>query len=223
MAACAAVSLVRRWPSAARLSIVGAACEAFAYLDVLQWPASFLAGLAVLPLLVRYVPALSWLRPAFPWLRRGAIDRMTAMLIGGVSVVAGTALVLWFALLRPDVRDLVHMIPPMPKWALPFAGLGFSAANAVAEEAVYRGVALDALDAAFGAGVPSVLLQAVAFGCLHLHGFPRGVIGVVLAATFGLMLGAIWRRARGMLAPWLAHVFADVAIVAILVVHAGLL
>lgn len=34
--------------------------------------------------------------------------------------------------------------------------------------------------------------------------------------VYGLMLGAIRRRSMGMLAPWLAHVAADIVIFAIL-------
>jgi hypothetical protein len=60
------------------------------------------------------------------------------------------------------------------------------------------------------------VVQAVAFGLIHWRGFPRGLDGVVLATVYGLMLGAIRRRTGGLLAPWLAHVFADVVILALL-------
>ncbi len=50
---------------------------------------------------------------------------------------------------------------------------------------------------------------------MHLHGFPRGWSGVVLASIYGVMMGALCRRARGLLAPWAAHLFADLAIVAV--------
>lgn len=214
MAACAVLSLIERWPSAARLSIVGASCELFVYLPTgIRWPLTFLLGLAVLPIAARFTP---WLRPAFPWLRRGALDRSTVALIAGVVVVSATALVLWFVLLHPDVSDLRRQLPSMPVWALPFVALGFATVNAMAEEAVYRGVVFEALDATLGAGISTIVLQAVAFGCLHLYGFPRGAVGVVLAAIYGLMLGVVRRRAGGMLAPFIAHVFADVTIVTIL-------
>ncbi|MCP5113866.1 MAG: CPBP family intramembrane metalloprotease, partial [bacterium] len=48
------------------------------------------------------------------------------------------------------------------------------------------------------------------------HGFPRGGIGVGLATVYGLILGLVWNRSRGMLAPWVAHVLADSTIVGIL-------
>ncbi len=214
MGACAVIALVMRWPSAARLSIVGAACELVVYLPTnIPWPLTFLLGLLVLPLMARGLP---WLRPAFPWLRRGVIDRTTIALIAAIVLTSATALIGWFVLFHPDVSDLRRMIPSMPLWAFPFAALAFASANAVAEEAVYRGVVQEALDDAFGVSVAPLVLQAIAFGCLHLRGFPRGIVGVGLAAIYGLMLGAVRRRSHGMLAPWIAHVFADVTIFTIL-------
>jgi len=62
-----------------------------------------------------------------------------------------------------------------------------------------------------------VFLQAIAFSALHLQGgFPRGVVGVGLAFVYGLLLGALRRRAGGLLAPWVAHVFTDLAIAGIM-------
>jgi hypothetical protein len=55
---------------------------------------------------------------------------------------------------------------------------------------------------------------------MHFRGVPGGAIGVALAATYGWMLGALWLRAGGMLAPIVAHVAADVVIMAIMLVLA---
>jgi len=93
----------------------------------------------------------------------------------------------------------------------------FSMINAAVEETIYRGVLLHALDAALGAGWAAVGVQAAPFGLMHLHGFPRGWIDVGLATIYGLMMGILRRRARGMLAPWVGHVAVDTSIVAILV------
>jgi membrane protease YdiL (CAAX protease family) len=93
----------------------------------------------------------------------------------------------------------------------------FAMLNGALEELVYRGVLLSALDAALGASALSLALQAIAFGAMHIHGFPSGAAGVGLASIYGLMLGLVRRQARGMLGPWLAHVLADVTIGAILV------
>jgi membrane protease YdiL (CAAX protease family) len=94
-------------------------------------------------------------------------------------------------------------------------GLIFSMVNAAVEEGAYRGVILHALDRSLGPGFTALLLQALAFGAIHIKGFPRGWIGVGLACIYGLLMGVIRRRAGGMFAPWIAHVFTDVVIAGI--------
>lgn len=103
----------------------------------------------------------------------------------------------------------------MPRWHLGLlipVGLGFAMLNAAIEESVYRGIFMQGLDAALGAGRLAVILQAVPFGLIHLDGIPGGWAGAGMAMVYGLMLGAIKRRAQGMLAPFLAHTLADVVI-----------
>jgi len=103
----------------------------------------------------------------------------------------------------------------LPLGVLIVGGLIFSMANAAVEEAAYRGVFLHALDSSLGPGFAALLLQALAFGAIHIRGFPRGWLGVVLACIYGLLMGVIRRRAGGMFAPWIAHVFTDIVIVGI--------
>jgi membrane protease YdiL (CAAX protease family) len=108
-------------------------------------------------------------------------------------------------------------MPSMPLWLLPLVGIGFAIGNAAMEEFVFRGVIMQAIDSAFGAGWLSVIVQAWLFGVMHfLQGFPNGWWGLAMTFVYGIMLGAIRRRAQGMLAPWLAHVCADMVIFAIL-------
>jgi len=96
-------------------------------------------------------------------------------------------------------------------------GLIFSMFNAAVEEGAYRGVILHALDRSLGPGFAALLLQALAFGAIHIRGFPRDWLGVGLACIYGLLMGVIRRRAGGMFAPWIAHVFTDVVIAGIVV------
>jgi uncharacterized protein len=98
---------------------------------------------------------------------------------------------------------------------LVLGGLLFSIVNAAVEEGAYRGVIMAALDKSIGSGVASMLLQAAAFGILHINGFPRGWIGVGLASVFGVLMALIRRRSQGMIAPWAAHVCTDIVIVGI--------
>jgi membrane protease YdiL (CAAX protease family) len=68
-----------------------------------------------------------------------------------------------------------------------------------------------------------LVLSSLSFGLAHYRGFPSGLPGVSLAFTYGLMMGVLRWRAAGLLAPWGAHVFADIVIytmVALMVVLA---
>jgi len=165
-------------------------------------------GLAAL-----YAPA----RNAFAWVRLGSFAPEVRWLVLFTVLVSASALVVWYQLARPDVSMFRARIRPLPLLVLPLAGLGFATVNAAAEEAVYRGFIQCALESSIGFGAAALLLQALAFGLWHINGFPRGGAGVVLAFVYGLMLGMIRRRAGGMLAPWAAHVCADVVIFSILV------
>jgi CAAX protease family protein len=95
-------------------------------------------------------------------------------------------------------------------------GAIFALVNAGAEEAAFRGVLMDALTSAVGiAG--AVVIQAIAFGLVHYpHGLPNGTWGAILSGVYGLMLGLLRLRAGGMLAPWIAHVAADLTIFVLL-------
>jgi membrane protease YdiL (CAAX protease family) len=89
--------------------------------------------------------------------------------------------------------------------------------NAAVEEGAYRGVVLQALDASLGRKVPALVGQAVAFGALHLQGFPRGWLGVGLACGYGWLMGDLRMRAGGLLASWLVHVLTDIVIVGVVI------
>ena len=107
-------------------------------------------------------------------------------------------------------------VPLNPIWLLVPGALIFALLNAAIEEAAYRGVVLAALDVALGPGVAAIALQAIAFGALHVHGFPRGALGVGLACLYGLALGAL-RRRSGASWPWIAHALTDLVIAGIVV------
>jgi membrane protease YdiL (CAAX protease family) len=110
----------------------------------------------------------------------------------------------------------------MPPWLLPLAGVAFALVNSAVEEAIFRGIFLQALESAVGAGIISLVMQAGIFGWLHYSevGFPKGLAGVAMASVYGLWLGYLRYRSRGMLAPWLAHAGTDIAVFAIVVTSA---
>jgi len=69
--------------------------------------------------------------------------------------------------------------------------------------------------------LPAVALQAVSYGLQHTQGFPSGPLGVTLATIYGLVLGVVRLKANGLLAPWLAHVVADLTIIALIAWYAA--
>jgi membrane protease YdiL (CAAX protease family) len=188
------------------------------------WPAGWPLYL-LCPFLLYMVVAVAVppFRKTLGWPCAGRFDPTVGLLIAATILLSSGALVVWFLLSRPDVGRWVAAIPAWPVPLLVVAGLGFSVLNAVIEEAIYRGVLMQALDAVFGVGYLSVVLQAVPFGLVHLAGVPNGVFGAGMAGVYGLMLGLIRRRARGMLAPIATHVLADVVIFTMLALRRSVL
>jgi hypothetical protein len=131
--------------------------------------------------------------------------------------VSATGLLVWFILWKPDLTHFLSSIPSWNPTLLIFEGIGFALLNAAMEESFFRGVLMQALDETLGPGMPSVILQAVALGLLNIEGIPGDLLGVVMAMIYGVMLGAIRRRSRGTLAPFVTHVVADLVIFVILV------
>jgi len=172
------------------------------------------------------LPLLAWglVVIPLPALRRAARipvglwpDRATVWLIVVTVVGSAIALVVWHQLLRSDLSDLIAMIPAMPALLLPLACLGFAIVNAIIEELIWRGILWDML-AKVTSNAPLVIgLQAVSFGLFHIHGFPRGAIGVAMATVYGMFLGVIRHRTQGLGAVVVTHVFADIVIFVILI------
>jgi membrane protease YdiL (CAAX protease family) len=164
-------------------------------------------------MLARWSP---WFRRAASWVKRGEIDARVVALSTGFVVLAGSALLFWFYLFKPNLKDIVEGFVPDVSLPLLICGaVAFAMVNALVEEIAYRGVLMEGLHRGTGSLAFAVVGQAVAFGTLHIHGFPRGVVGVGLAIIYGLMMGVLRIRSRGMLAPWLAHVLTDGIIFAI--------
>jgi membrane protease YdiL (CAAX protease family) len=177
------------------------------------WPFRLLVPVLVYGLAAFLIPGL---RQGVAWLRPGRWDRRGRLEFLAVVAVSTAALWAWYFLAEPGLDVFLIAIPRWHPVGLALLALGLALLNAAIEEAIYRGVVMHSLEAALGTGVWSLLVQAVAFGALHLLGMPGGWIGVAMAAAYGVMLGWLRRRSQGMLAPYLAHVLADVAIFGIL-------
>ena len=72
---------------------------------------------------------------------------------------------------------------------------------------MFRRAVLEDLSAIWGAG-PAVVVQAVLCGAAHWAGFPSGGVGMLMAAAWGLVLGILRLRTRGIIVPYLVHVIA---------------
>jgi CAAX protease family protein len=162
---------------------------------------------------------VAWLRRASAWARRGALDAAILGLVAAIVIVSALAVVAWYVIVQPDLGDLVRtFVPNQALWVLAPSTIVLAMVNAAIEEAAYRGVLLSALDATLGPGLAPLVLQAIAFGALHLYGgFPRGASGAVLAFVYGLLLGALRGKAGGLLAPWIAHVLTDLVIFSVVI------
>jgi CAAX protease family protein len=206
----------RRAPAATSLGVLFAICLALAVAGVGPQQTLLAAAFSMYAVVIVRV---QWLRGGATWLRIGTLSGRLAALGAGVAAGSAVALLTWYATFRPDLADLVRTyIPAWPLWMLVPGAIAFSLVNAALEEAAYRGVVLEALDAAIGPGVGAVVLQATAFGALHFEGgFPRGTVGVGLAFVYGLVLGVLRRKTGGLVVPIFTHVLTDLVIVGIVI------
>jgi membrane protease YdiL (CAAX protease family) len=211
----AVLAWYKRCRAAAPFSTFCVICLGLALSGVPYFQVVLGLGLLCYAGIVRGVP---WLRGTATWARWGSFDATVGLLAVAAWLLAAVALLSWYLLLHPNIADIIEaFVPALPLGLLIAGGLIFSMVNAAVEEGAYRGVILHALDRSLGPGFAALLLQALAFGAIHITGFPRGWLGVGLACIYGLLMGVIRRRAGGMFAPWIAHVFTDVVIAGIVV------
>lgn len=205
-------------------------CVLLFFLMSFAWRVFMLVNfeLSALQLLVLFMlaTAMVWpfqaTRAVFSWVKIGKIDRATWLLLYLTGVISTGALILW-AFWTKDLGAGLRMVQGLsqyPAWLIFFIGIPlFALLNAFAEEIVYRGVLQEALMRVFAFPI-AILLQASAFAAIHVaSGFPNGIAGYVMVLAYGTMLGYLRLRSAGMLAPYLAHVLADLVIGAFLCVQ----
>jgi membrane protease YdiL (CAAX protease family) len=173
------------------------------------WPLLWLVPVTVYGTVVAVVPPL---RATFrPWLF-GQVTAPSAIATSVIAAGACAVLTAFQVFMRPDVSAYAGFLPVSWLGGAVVAGVLFSVVNALLEEVIFRGILFDAVEAQWGIGV-AVVATAGLFGFGHLHGYPPGPLGAVLAGLFGLCLG--WLRAvtGGIGQPIVAHVAADATIV----------
>jgi membrane protease YdiL (CAAX protease family) len=186
---------------------------------LLVWPLYLLVPLLGYALTVACVAPL---RRSVNWLRlgRGGWDVAAATVV--IIVLASTALVLWYVLYKPELSRITEVLRNRSYTFLILIGVVFSIFNALLEEILFRGILYEALDAEYGLWM-AVVVQGVIFGIIHAQGFPNGVLGVVMASLYGVMLGWLRHFSGGMLWPFVAHIFADATIFLLLLFDMGYL
>ncbi len=201
------VAYAWRRPSAAGgMAMVVAMLVLLSGISPLLWQLNMGAALGALALASRWRPELG-----APMLQLGRLAIGSAL---ACALVTPVALVGWVVLMRPDVSNVVSAIPDASLAVLLVGGLAFAVVNALLEEWIWRGVFQPRLTRLFTPAM-AILLQAVSFGVAHAWGFPRGLVGVLLVAVWGTMLGWLRHHTHGLLAVVLAHIVADATIAAL--------
>jgi len=206
-------ALARKLPSFRGHALVWSALGVFVALRV-PWPVSLILPSLLVPALKRWLPSLRDIASSFSW---GRLDTGTCLMAGGIVVVSSAALVGWFFWGGADVSDIAALVPRRPLPLLLAGSLVFSIANAFWEELLMKWLLWDGAARVMGGRAFVITFQAGLFGLLHFHGFPRGWLGVSLAAAYGLLLGLVRARSGGLLALILAHICADFTICLLLV------
>jgi membrane protease YdiL (CAAX protease family) len=185
----------------------------------LLWPALPWPWHLLLPLLVYAGTAF-----AIPPLRRTA-PRLAVGRLGGaplacalaLSVMVAAVLIGFHYFVNPDIEELAKQIPLTMFGNVLFAGVCFSVVNALLEELVFRGVlwevVADEWNTPLALGVTAVL-----FGLGHLHGYPPGSVGAILAGVYGVALGLLRWWAGGLGLATACHISADATIFTLLAV-----
>jgi len=178
------------------------------------WPLPGLVGVLV------YVLARTLASEKIPshptGLRLGRLAAVDVWMVAGVVLTSASVLLVFFRLAPPRIGTGASLLTTLPAWSVVVAGVAFALVNALVEEVLFRGAVLHHLGRVVGRW-QAVGVQALAFGMLHLNGYPYGPVGVGLASVYGVLLGALRLRSGGLLAPWIAHVVTDLFIFVLIV------
>jgi membrane protease YdiL (CAAX protease family) len=190
----------------------------------LFWLATGVAALQVWPLfmlapVVAYALLVALVRPLRSTFRPWRFGRVTAPAVAATLVLAlgsMAVLLLFESRTHPDLGGFGAVLRGSLAGSVLLFGVVFSIANALIEEIIFRGILFDAAESQWGVW-PAVAITTLLFGLGHLHGYPPGIFGAVLAAVFGLCLGCLRVYTGGLGLPVIAHIAADATIFKILV------
>jgi membrane protease YdiL (CAAX protease family) len=182
---------------------------AVSFVPVLRlWPWPWITPLVGYFLVVVAVPSL---RASFQPPRFGRITQLGIVTATVIAAVSCVVLIGFQIVSHPDMRAYTHAIPVGSLGGMAAGGVCFAVMNAFLEEFVFRHVLFDAISSQWGSW-GAIGASASLFGFAHLHGYPPGTAGTILAGIFGFALGWLRMLTRGIGLPVIAHVAADATI-----------
>ncbi len=184
------------------------------------WVARILIAVGVLVLISWLIPSVRKIMPAF---KLGKIDRAGFMYAILTVIVSTAALFAWKTLAKPDIAGFITTAMDIDSRLILPAIIVFPIFNAIAEELMFRWLFWEALEQLIDKSAVIILIQAIIFGLAHYAGFPSGWLGAGMAFCYGLMLGFIRFKNKGLLMPTITHIFADLVIIIIVFSSAGIL
>ena len=176
------------------------------------WPMLWLVPLIGYAAIVASVPPL---RTTFRKWRVGQFSTSTVAATIIIAIASCGTLVAFDTYAHPDVSAYAHFLPVAALGGVVTAGIVFSIFNATFEELVFRGILFDSIESQWGVRT-AIVTTALLFGYCHMHGYPPGPIGAVLAGIYAICLGWLRVITRGLALPILAHIAADATIYIIL-------
>ncbi len=146
------------------------------------------------------------------WLCWGRMDIISWFLIVILVVGSAVGLFLWVSITNKDLSQFTYYLPDYSSYFLFLGGLGFAISNSIMEEFLSRGLMWEGFEKIFNSFYPVLLFQALVFSIWHWNGLPGGWTGIIMVFIWSLFLGYLRYRSKGMLAPIIAHFFADFTI-----------
>lgn len=157
------------------------------------------------------------LKQEIAWLKWGKIDKSTFLIMAVMIIITAISLFVWAYFFKADITEKFRkLIPDIPFILLILYGISFPVFNSFFEEFISRAVLYDGFSGIFSHIACVIIFQAAIFALWHYNGFPGGVSGVCMVFFWSVFLGIIRYKSKGMLAPLVAHFFADLTIAVIL-------
>lgn len=126
------------------------------------------------------------------------------------AVISIAALSVWF--ISNGSNPYAKNIPEAPTVLLILMGVGFAAINAVYEEGIFRSILFSYFSKKVGF-ISALVLQSLWFSFIHYQtGFPSGSTGILMTFIFGIMMGYLVYKTRGIMIPIVVHFVADMSI-----------